>query len=60
MNMDKNSCGCVLGVGCDVHNCKYNDNECKRCTAEHIKVENKTAMKKGETFCDTFLPKTSY
>ena len=47
----------VKGVGCDVHNCMYNDAHCKSCTAQHISVQNKTAAKKGETFCDTFTPK---
>jgi len=56
----QNNCGCSGNVGCDVCNCMYNDNKCQRCTAEHIKVQNKTAMKKGETFCDTFIPKTTY
>ena len=50
---------CVQGVGCSVTNCKYNDTQCKSCTAEHISVQTRTAMKKGETFCDTFSPKTS-
>ena len=59
MENGKNSCRCVSGVGCDVYNCKYNDTQCKCCTAEHIKVENKTAVKKAETFCGTFVPKTS-
>ena len=56
----KNNCGCVKGVGCEVTNCKYNDTQCKSCTAEHISVQNKTAAQKGETFCDTFSPKTSF
>lgn len=60
MNTGKDKCQCVRGVGCDVYHCKYNDTECKCCTAEHINVQNKTAMKKGETFCDTFIPKASY
>lgn len=58
MGTSKNSCNCVTGVGCDVTNCKYNDTQCKCCTAEHILVENKSAVNKGETFCDTFTPKT--
>lgn len=60
MEKSKKSCNCVSGVGCDVTNCKYNDVECKCCTAEHILVENKSAVNKGETFCDTFTPKTSF
>ena len=60
MDNAKKNCGCVQGVGCDVYNCRYNDNTCKSCTADHIMVENKTALKKGETFCDTFSPKTGF
>ena len=59
MNTGKDNCRCVSGVGCDVTHCKYNDTACKCCTATHINVQNKTATKKGETFCDTFLPKTN-
>ena len=59
MEYSKSGCKCVKGVGCDVYNCRYNDNDCKCCTAEHISVENKTAVKKAETFCSTFTPKTS-
>ncbi|MGN1002259.1 MAG: DUF1540 domain-containing protein [Oscillospiraceae bacterium] len=55
----QNGCGCVKGVGCDVYNCKYNDVESKCCKAEHINVQNKTAVSKAETFCDTFAPKAS-
>ena len=60
MEHEKNRCDCVLGVGCDVYNCKYNDNECRCCTAEHIMVENTTAVKKAETFCGTFSPKANF
>ena len=60
MEYGKKSCDCVSGVGCDVTNCKYNDTACKCCTAEHIKVENKAAIKKAETFCGTFAPRTNY
>ena len=62
MSIGKNdwSCNCAKNVGCDVRNCKYNDTADGCCTAEHIKVQNKTAMKKGETFCDTFTPKASF
>lgn len=58
--MDKKSCNCVSGVGCDVKGCKYNDTECKCCTAQHIQVENKAANSKGETFCNTFVPRGSF
>ena len=60
MEKHKDSCDCFYNVGCDVYNCMYNDSECRRCTAEHINVQNKTAMNKGETFCDTFAPKSSF
>ena len=60
MEYAKNESGCLKGVGCDVHNCKYNDTSCKACRAEHINVQNRSALKKGETFCDTFSPKTSF
>ena len=62
MSIGKNdwSCNCAKNVGCDVRNCKYNDTTDGCCTAEHINVQNKTAMKKGETFCDTFTPKASF
>ena len=49
----------VTCVGCDVQSCKFNDTKGKYCTAEHISVQNKSAMNKGETFCDTFAPKGS-
>ena len=59
MEQGKQEQNCVQGVGCNVHNCRYNDTSCKSCTAKHISVQNTAAMKKGETFCDTFTPQTS-
>lgn len=50
----------VTCVGCDVHNCKFNDTSGQYCTATHIKVQNQNAINKGETFCDTFAPKGSF
>ena len=50
----------VTCVGCDVKNCKFNDVVGSYCTAERISVQNKTAVNKGETFCDTFAPKGSF
>ena len=50
----------ATNVGCDVCNCKFNDKSGKYCTAAHINVQNKTAVNKGETFCDTFAPKGSF
>ena len=49
----------VTNVGCDVRNCKYNENGGKYCTAANIQVENRSAVNKGETFCNTFAPKAS-
>jgi len=60
MDTKHNNCNCIPEIGCDVYNCKYNDNSCSACTAEHIKVENKYALKKGETYCGTFAPRTSF
>ena len=60
MKPEKNGKQCVSGVGCDVLGCKYNDIACKSCRAEHISVQNRTAVNKGETFCDTFTPKATY
>ena len=51
---------CLPGVGCDVYHCKYNEESQARCTASRIDVQNKTAINKAETFCDTFTPKGSY
>ena len=44
------------GVGCDVTNCKYNTVE-RRCCAEEIRVQNKKAETRGETYCSTFCPR---
>lgn len=50
----------VTNVGCDVKNCKFNDVHGNYCTATTINVQNKSAVNKGETFCDTFAPKGSF
>ena len=50
----------VTCVGRDVRNCKFNDISGSICTAERINVQNKAAMNKSETFCDTFIPKGSF
>ena len=55
---DKNSCSCVQGVGCDVQNCKYHSQDHNCCTAQHIVVENKSAVNKAETYCGTFCPRS--
>ena len=44
-------------VWCEVENCKYHSTDC-RCHAEGITVQSPAAMRKGETFCGTFAPKT--
>jgi len=60
MTDGKNNCHCVQGVGCDVYNCKYNEQTCGTCMASHITVQNKSALNKAETFCDTFTPRGSF
>lgn len=50
---------CLPGVGCDAYHCKYNEVSNARCTANHIDVQNKAALNKAETFCNTFAPKAS-
>ena len=50
-------CDCLGGVGCTVSNCKYHTNG-DRCGADHITVQNENAVKKAETFCSTFTPKS--
>ena len=50
----------ITCVGCDVKNCKYNDLSGSYCTATRIDVQNRTAVNKGETYCNTFMPKGSF
>ena len=50
----------ITSVGCDVSNCKYNDRNGKYCTAANIQVQNRNAVNKGETFCDTFAAKSVF
>lgn len=57
MKDSKCGCDCVKNVGCQVTNCKYHG-LLNRCTAEQITVQNENAMKKGETYCATFVPKS--
>ena len=47
----------ITSVGCDVKNCKFNDCSAGFCTATQIEVQSKAALNKGETFCNTFLPR---
>ena len=46
----------VTSVGCNVQHCKFQEQG--HCAADHIDVQNRTAETKGETFCDTFTPKS--
>ncbi len=48
----------LRGVGCDVEACRYNENAC-HCSADSINIESRSALKKGETFCSTFSPKSA-
>ena len=62
METDRNcknyDCDTLDGVGCDVAACRYND-DARRCSAQSINIESRSAVKKGETFCSTFSPKSS-
>lgn len=54
--------GKLPGVGCDATHCKYNGIHCgagASCCAAQITVRNENAMRKAETFCSTFEPKSS-
>lgn len=53
-NNNKNK---VSGVGCGVVSCKYHSKD-NSCCAGHIKVGSVNAIKKGETYCETFEPGT--
>lgn len=44
------------GVGCGAVNCKFHGED-YFCHAESINVESPNAMRKGETFCSTFIAK---
>ena len=50
----------VTCVGCEVKNCKFNDLHGSYCTANQISVQNRNALNKGETYCNTFTPRGSY
>ena len=58
MNESK-KCSCARNVGCDVQNCKYHNGASNCCTADHINVQNKSALNKSETYCGTFIPRGS-
>lgn len=54
--MDDNTRTYVPGrnhIGCDAKNCSFNDRGVE-CTARHIDVSGKKAMRTGETRCSTF------
>ncbi len=55
-----NHCGKLDGVGCEVKSCVYNDVDCKLCTAEKIKVENKSVNNKTEAACGTYTPRGGF
>lgn len=57
MNNTHGHCGKLDGVGCDVKSCVYNDVDCRTCTAEKIKVENKSVNNKLEAACGTYTPR---
>ena len=46
------------GVACGAINCKYHSAD-NCCVASGITVENRSAIKKAETFCGTFCPRSS-
>ncbi len=60
MNDTHGHCGKLGGVGCDVRSCIYNDVECRACTADHIKVENKSVNNKPEAACGTYTPRSEF
>ncbi len=45
-------------VSCSVRDCKFHDTE-NFCTASNIKVQNENAQRKAETYCGTFIPRSS-
>ncbi|MEG0777577.1 MAG: DUF1540 domain-containing protein [Oscillospiraceae bacterium] len=57
MNNNNNNAQCINGVDCHVTGCAYHTaGDC--CCASEIKVANEKALKKAETFCSTFSPKS--
>ena len=48
----------LYGVTCDAAHCRYHAHD-NRCLAENIMVESPNAIKKAETFCGTFVPRSS-
>lgn len=58
MNDTHGHCGKLSGVGCDVNSCIYNDLKCRVCTAEKIRVENKSVNDHLEAACGTYTPRS--
>jgi len=55
---DSRACGETnRGIDCDVVSCKYHIGE-KCCTAKCISVGSTNALRKGETYCGTFSPRS--
>ena len=48
----------LYGVSCDAVHCRYHGHD-NRCLAENIMVESPNAIKRAETFCNTFSPRPS-
>lgn len=47
----------LSGVGCNVTSCEFHGGD-NYCHADCINVESHTAIRKAETFCGTFAPKS--
>ena len=60
MSDKNNHCGTLGGVGCSVTNCIYNDATCKKCTADHIKVQDESTTNHTTAACETYCPRTSW
>lgn len=50
--------GNLCRVGCDVTSCIYHSKD-NCCCAESINVGSPNAVRKGETYCETFKSNTS-
>ena len=55
-NENKNCCGHIKGISCDVKNCVHHDGE-TYCTAECIAVGPSHACTSADTICATFKQK---
>ena len=54
---DVNKSNKISGVGCGVVSCKFHAKD-NTCCAGCITVGSTNAVKKGETYCETFEPCT--